>query len=194
MFALITRKWPHDFFISQTLAKAYLTHSFHCCAFKFPSRHDPLAHRRLLRAIEELKSDCKSFPPINNQFEFTLQSARKLKRSNLGNDSRVTETFMDEVQDEFGDWDLGVYHKPVVVSNTTNAVEVNCGNIASMLWVIFKTVKILNFFTIFFNSRKFELLLNGERNVHCFPKPDALNPCEDVMGFEWLRVSVWIGK
>lgn len=26
----------------------------------------------------------------------------------------------------------------------------------------------------------------------CFPKPDALNPCEDVMGSNWLRGSVWI--
>ena len=32
------------------------------------------------------------------------------------------------------------------------------------------------------------------QNVQCFPKPDALNPCEDVMGFKWLRASVWIGN
>lgn len=25
----------------------------------------------------------------------------------------------------------------------------------------------------------------------CRPEPDALNPCEDIMGFTWLRVSVW---
>lgn len=29
-------------------------------------------------------------------------------------------------------------------------------------------------------------------NVKCFPEPDALNPCEDVMGNVVLRVSVWI--
>lgn len=28
--------------------------------------------------------------------------------------------------------------------------------------------------------------------VKCFPVPDALNPCEDVMGSQWLRTSVWI--
>lgn len=22
--------------------------------------------------------------------------------------------------------------------------------------------------------------------------PNALNPCEDVMGYQWLRTSVWI--
>lgn len=28
-------------------------------------------------------------------------------------------------------------------------------------------------------------------HVHCTPSPDALNPCEDIMGYDWLRVSVW---
>lgn len=28
--------------------------------------------------------------------------------------------------------------------------------------------------------------------LQCYPAPDALNPCEDVMGAQWLRVSVWI--
>ncbi|XP_022166335.1 lutropin-choriogonadotropic hormone receptor-like isoform X2 [Myzus persicae] len=29
-------------------------------------------------------------------------------------------------------------------------------------------------------------------DVQCWPQPDALNPCEDIMGFFWLRVSVWL--
>lgn len=28
--------------------------------------------------------------------------------------------------------------------------------------------------------------------VRCKPKADALNPCEDVMGSSWLRISVWL--
>lgn len=28
--------------------------------------------------------------------------------------------------------------------------------------------------------------------MKCFPVPDALNPCEDIMGYKWLRMSVWI--
>ena len=31
-----------------------------------------------------------------------------------------------------------------------------------------------------------------ETNVQCYPVPDELNPCEDVMGSQWLRLSVWI--
>lgn len=28
--------------------------------------------------------------------------------------------------------------------------------------------------------------------MKCYPIPDELNPCEDVMGSNWLRGSVWI--
>ena len=28
--------------------------------------------------------------------------------------------------------------------------------------------------------------------MKCYPAPDALNPCEDVMGSNWLRGSVWV--
>lgn len=29
-------------------------------------------------------------------------------------------------------------------------------------------------------------------NVECTPQPDAMNPCEDIMGFVWLRLCVWL--
>nr|CAD7399966.1 unnamed protein product [Timema cristinae] len=28
-------------------------------------------------------------------------------------------------------------------------------------------------------------------SVHCRPEPNPFNPCEDIMGYTWLRVSVW---
>lgn len=37
------------------------------------------------------------------------------------------------------------------------------------------------FLTVYFSRRK----------VECTPLPNALNPCEDVMGWLWLRASVW---
>ncbi|XP_071450669.1 lutropin-choriogonadotropic hormone receptor-like [Hetaerina americana] len=30
------------------------------------------------------------------------------------------------------------------------------------------------------------------RTVECHPEPDAFNPCEDIMGNWWLRVSAWL--
>ncbi|XP_060858786.1 lutropin-choriogonadotropic hormone receptor-like isoform X2 [Metopolophium dirhodum] len=33
---------------------------------------------------------------------------------------------------------------------------------------------------------------NTRADVQCWPQPDAFNPCEDIMGFYWLRVCVWL--
>ncbi|KAM9316825.1 follicle-stimulating hormone receptor [Gastrophryne carolinensis] len=29
------------------------------------------------------------------------------------------------------------------------------------------------------------------QNVMCFPKPDEFNPCEDIMGYDFLRILMW---
>ncbi|NXH11075.1 FSHR protein, partial [Bucco capensis] len=34
-------------------------------------------------------------------------------------------------------------------------------------------------------------LCNDVVNVACWPKPDAFNPCEDIMGYNILRVLIW---
>lgn len=43
-------------------------------------------------------------------------------------------------------------------------------------------------------SQKLIQITNSNRRkpVDCLPKPDAFNPCEDVMGYKWLRICVWI--
>lgn len=44
---------------------------------------------------------------------------------------------------------------------------------------------------VFFFSLKIFFIVR-KIDVKCYPIPDALNPCEDVMGSQWLRISVWI--
>ena len=44
----------------QNLRVAWLTHPFHCCAFQFPSRHDPLRHAKRLQYLAELQKNCMS--------------------------------------------------------------------------------------------------------------------------------------
>lgn len=39
---------------------------------------------------------------------------------------------------------------------------------------------------------KFVRNYNHNRNVKCYPHPDAFNPCEDVMGTLFLRTLVWL--
>lgn len=42
----------------QNLRVAWLTHSFHCCAFKFPQRHDPIRHAQRTKYLAELHKKC----------------------------------------------------------------------------------------------------------------------------------------
>lgn len=37
---------------------AWLTHSFHCCAFKFPQRHDPYRHAQRIKYLNDLHKKC----------------------------------------------------------------------------------------------------------------------------------------
>ena len=37
---------------------AWLTHSFHCCAFKFPQRHDPTTHAENMKRFYKLQKQC----------------------------------------------------------------------------------------------------------------------------------------
>lgn len=36
-----------------------------------------------------------------------------------------------------------------------------------------------------------EIIYFSIPEIECFPQADALNPCEDIMGVPWLRISVW---
>ncbi|XP_061098629.1 thyrotropin receptor-like [Conger conger] len=42
-----------------------------------------------------------------------------------------------------------------------------------------------------FDSRYDYVVCEGDQEVACTPVPDEFNPCEDVMGSAFLRVSVW---
>lgn len=49
----------------KNLKHAYLTHSFHCCAFKFPKQHNPELHKKKIKWIEEQQTSCAQ--NINNK-------------------------------------------------------------------------------------------------------------------------------
>ncbi|KAJ0061060.1 hypothetical protein NL108_005866 [Boleophthalmus pectinirostris] len=45
--------------------------------------------------------------------------------------------------------------------------------------------------TQFFDSRYDYIICDDQAEVACAPVPDEFNPCEDIMGFSFLRVTVW---
>ncbi|XP_050505903.1 lutropin-choriogonadotropic hormone receptor-like isoform X2 [Diabrotica virgifera virgifera] len=165
------------------LTSAKLTHSFHCCAFRYPEQHDPSKHAQY---TENLKKICELANSDSNvssrkrrssskEWPYTFQGSENLTSSDyllrsrmfgaihpikgkaLGREEgRVINTMKN---DDFNE-DDGFFHLVTKVNDT----EANnqCGNIVIRI-----------------------------PEVECLPDPDALNPCEDIMGMSWLRISVW---
>ncbi|XP_055543900.1 follicle-stimulating hormone receptor isoform X2 [Wyeomyia smithii] len=206
----------------KNLQTAFLTHSFHCCAFKFPARHDPTGHEEDLRRYYEEQKKCNAdgYPipsvslagldlkdstvhtgeqmPVQNVSQRRKRYAslnepgfgrlRVLSRnladaggseeatilSSSGKDRVAEESFFQPitgfpVDDSVIREDVSDLYSEEPISGTFHdtiqpiSTEAICGNLT---------------------PTKFD--------VKCYPMPDALNPCEDVMGSHWLRGSVWV--
>ncbi|XP_055853615.1 lutropin-choriogonadotropic hormone receptor isoform X2 [Episyrphus balteatus] len=161
----------------QNLQEAWLTHSFHCCAFQFPSTHDPIRHAQNLLEIKRRQMTCTNkLKKHSKQRRSTFNKKHKKemfsfeKRSiEIGTESSITtlDHFSGEQiqsKDNHGaaEVDFGEFHQTADIFPGSQ-IEAYCGNV---------------------NMPK--------NNMSCFPLPNALNPCEDVMGSDWLRFSVWI--
>ncbi|XP_022216229.2 follicle-stimulating hormone receptor isoform X2 [Drosophila obscura] len=135
----------------RNLQRAYLTHSFHCCAFQFPSRHDPERHAQRLREIEKRRELCNSERIADS--DKTEKAVTDAAPSLYASFDYMADTTIN----------LGQFHEQITINPDDGQSAEYCGN---------------------FTFRK--------PNVECYPMPNALNPCEDVMGYQWLRISVWI--
>lgn len=142
---------------SQNLEKALLTHSFHCCAFKFPSRHDPLRHGEHIDQIEKQKKEfnCKDKDKTqsptssmrvardNLQIEdgsFKGSSNRKRRNvirwirsdapfeNSTGHPILLGSHTADETENSFGG--EGEFHKVAILHN--NYLEAMCGTLSSV--------------------------------------------------------------
>ncbi|KAH8359768.1 hypothetical protein KR093_008711, partial [Drosophila rubida] len=169
----------------QSLQRAHLTHSFHCCAFQFPSRHDPQRHAQRMQELEKWREQCYSDRELAKQLikPNTAISQNKVPDGQFGRWERsVPNGFDDFVDHQNTDFPLndgtpnsynymtdatminiGVFHEQITLNPEDDQLAEYCGN---------------------FTFRK--------PNVECYPMPNALNPCEDVMGYQWLRIAVWI--
>ncbi|XP_023035497.1 follicle-stimulating hormone receptor [Drosophila willistoni] len=167
----------------QNLQRAYLTHSFHCCAFQFPSRHDPQRHAQRMEEIKKWREDCNANRKKGQVKTSSVSSSNELL---LGRweDTNVNEKwdhidFYNATEDTENEvlanpfepvdymsdssMNIGVFHDSITINREDDQLDVYCGN---------------------FTFRK--------PNIECYPMPDDLNPCEDVMGYQWLRISVWV--
>ncbi|XP_075978019.1 lutropin-choriogonadotropic hormone receptor-like [Anticarsia gemmatalis] len=162
----------------QNLQKAYLTHHFHCCAFEFPERHNPTRHKLFETQIALMKAKCAQLKTPATRKRRSLEPIRAIPDefySRAETENFTTDSFEEDLstattaeenenieEEYFGD--SGSWEDEAVDNVPGNGfgVSAQCGN---------------------FSARR--------RKVECTPQADALNPCEDVMGWSWLRVSVW---
>ncbi|CAK1551320.1 unnamed protein product [Leptosia nina] len=158
----------------QSLERAYLTHHFHCCAFAFPERHNPARHALYETQMANLAQKC------GKQYKNSVKRRRRSvtppdyggKLTTISEaDTETTATTSEEYyaseedyfldSSSFEDEGPGDFHDPVNSSLGVSSFA-ECGSFS-----------------------------HTRRQVECTPLPDALNPCEDVMGWSWLRASVW---
>ncbi|XP_050529471.1 lutropin-choriogonadotropic hormone receptor-like isoform X3 [Daktulosphaira vitifoliae] len=123
------------------LKEAYLTYSFHCCAFHFPAKHDYSTDSIVQANIQTIQKNCEN--------------------SRISNEVLVNPTMTNWKTDDIDNYDDEFFHEP---AKSTGNLDVVCGNITPIT----------------------------KLSVKCLPRPDALNPCEDIMGFYWLRLCVWL--
>ncbi|CAH2048850.1 unnamed protein product, partial [Iphiclides podalirius] len=160
----------------QHLQKAFLTHHFHCCAFAFPERHNPARHALyetqkalMAKRCQQLTAEQrrKRSPNSNKVYKFGVEDAQEgaaEAEDSAATSEEYTLTDSEYFSDSgsFEDDDEG-FHELVNSTLSRGVTYVAaCGNLSA-----------------------------GRRRVECTPLPDALNPCEDVMGWPWLRASVW---
>ncbi|XP_072949574.1 follicle-stimulating hormone receptor-like isoform X1 [Epargyreus clarus] len=171
-----TLKYIPSIYEFQQLERAYLTHHFHCCAFAFPERHNPARHALYETQKAIMAQRCGHGNQKTTALTRKRRAMERLSPILLANtqvlDDDSTATTSEEYDsvandDYFSDTgsfeydDQGDFHAPV--NNTSiQGVAYECGNFS-------------------LNPRK----------VECTPRSNALNPCEDVMGWSWLRASVW---
>ncbi|XP_039283238.1 lutropin-choriogonadotropic hormone receptor isoform X2 [Nilaparvata lugens] len=140
------------------IKQAWLTYSYHCCAFRFPAKHDPLQHTKHKEFVGMMERYCS---------KESSGTSTRMRRSwgalNVGNTSTSPPPPLTNANAQHYDRDAWFHQHDVTVPPAGSRVHRLCGNL----------------------SKKYE-------EVECWPRPDAFNPCEDLMGNWVLRVAVWL--
>ncbi|OWR49311.1 Sl LGR1 [Danaus plexippus plexippus] len=158
----------------QHLERAQLTHHFHCCAFSFPERHDPARHQLYETQLAIMKKRC------SNNEEKKTQEPRKRRAVNSNQDFQKSTTSSDFNESSASTEDFEPWTSEEYFSDS-GSFEYDDG----FHEIVNNSIGV----PYFAECGNFSL---SRRVIECTPLPDALNPCEDVMGWLWLRVCVWV--
>ncbi|KAL1415187.1 hypothetical protein MTO96_006862 [Rhipicephalus appendiculatus] len=177
---------------------AHLTYPYHCCAFQFPETHDPEEHSRFQKHCnsddETMKQRQNRPPVVGEEHDFQLlERFFVVQLNNKHTTTPPTRRFVRHVFSEFG-----TIHGAVASSRALRLFQrlrnleprtLRPAHGASSTLEAWREP-----FTPEVRLQEEQWVTCGKlasRRVQCFPTPDALNPCEDVMGNMVLRVAVW---
>ncbi|XP_041662142.1 thyrotropin receptor [Cheilinus undulatus] len=161
----------------KNLSIANLTYPSHCCGFKNLKKRQSY--------LEYMMCNLTAF-----QDQHHKRSVGPLSMPSLEGDSAV-ETVPDDEQNDgvhkelHQDWGRGDFHGSLHYHAYFGGLpdeDVGFG----------ETLKNPQEDTSqYFNSHIYYVVCEEGEEVVCAPVPDEFNPCEDIMGFGFLRVSVW---
>lgn len=200
------------------IERAELTYPHHCCAFKNPEKQNPSAWRAV-KAQEAINNECSKtttqqptqgvfvlpsdmesnwitqspYPHTSEQtpstffhdgFEYITDVLHSRKKRNIedifrfGNSSGLSQLNSKHVPNPNFD-----KLNTILGKQTGNGPDITPGEFNSSIVAVNENV-----------TQKIECgeIYVYNRNITCTPEPDAFNPCEDVMGYVWLRVTVWL--
>lgn len=174
------------------LEKAHLTYSYHCCAFLHPELHDPLVHEKYKQMQKEFDLACEK------KRQNLLVAGVNLSRKWTELQGTTTES-PNELLSNSGSAliDLGGMFK----NAPSGGFSVNVlGNDSAFLLQI-PDLKIAENHNVKYLSPHITPLiecgqltsdLELRESFVCYPQPDVLNPCEDIMGKGGLRIVAWL--
>ncbi|KAL4238995.1 hypothetical protein ACF0H5_003699 [Mactra antiquata] len=197
--------------------RAELTYPHHCCAFKNPEIQDPSAWKAM-EAQEAINKECsKTTTAMPTSAGFGLSFSKHAQALSTSiTPPAVIHTPITFLHNDFKDTmfkfrtkrdidgpniaapgnNSGKY--PPLIPNTSGNVNNKLNDILSGSSRIENKIGAGGFqqSTVAFNENVTLRVNCGDifiynRNITCTPEPDAFNPCEDVMGYVWLRVTVW---
>ncbi|VDK52501.1 unnamed protein product [Anisakis simplex] len=169
-----------------SLKKAKFTYPYHCCLFKHASKEINLAGKEFTQNFEEIKSrECSNkaeeLARLNAKTK-DLRSFRRLYRR-YHRRKRAMET--TEAADKPLDLaDLFMWFDSV----NSGDVLIEVGDDSPELDPVFNDEQVGQLTN--FNCTS-TAVTDFFASIQCSPMPNALNPCENVVGFQFLRWAIW---
>uniref|UniRef100_A0A1I8ERG9 G_PROTEIN_RECEP_F1_2 domain-containing protein n=1 Tax=Wuchereria bancrofti TaxID=6293 RepID=A0A1I8ERG9_WUCBA len=155
-----------------SLKKVEFTYPYHCCLFKYASKEISTAGEMYTKNLEEIRNrECsaKATPKLNR---LRRQSAR-------------TDRPQESRENPLDFSDLLQWFDSVNAGNITIEIDDDWD---TLLEPEFEDADVGLLTT--FNCTS-SAVSDFFASIQCTPMPNALNPCEDVIGYDFLRWAIW---